>query len=89
MSTTVQLRIDSKVKVEAQKVLKKMGLDLSSAIKMFLSQVVNTRKIPFQILTENGYTSAEERRMIKETEWAKKHSKRYTSAKEAMDDILR
>ena len=75
MSTTLQLRIDSKVKADAQKILKKMGLDLSSAIKIFLSQVVNTRQIPFQIHTENGFTPSQERRMIKETEWAMKHVK--------------
>jgi len=89
MSTTLQLRIDAKVKTNAQKILKEMGLDLSSAIKMFLTQVVNTRKIPFQILTENGFTPAQERKIIKETEWAKKHGKRFTSAKEMLDDILK
>lgn len=89
MTTTLQLRIDPKVKSNAQKILKEMGLDLSSAIKMFLTQVINTRGIPFQVLTENGFTPAQERKIIKETEWIEKHGKRFTSAKEMLDDILK
>ncbi len=89
MSTTIQLRIDARVKSIAQEILKEMGLDLSSAIKMFLSQVILTRGIPFQVLTENGFTSAQERMMIKETELAEKHGKRFTNAKKMLDDILK
>ena len=88
MNATIQLRIDASTKNKAQKVLKELGLDLSSAVKLFLSKVVQTRSIPFLIVTENGYTLAQERRMIKETSWAKKHGKRFSSAKEMLDDIM-
>jgi len=82
MTTTVQLRIDSATKAQAQKILEKLGLDLSSGIKLFLTQVVRTKSIPFVARTENGYTPAEERQMIKETEWAIKHGKGYKSVDE-------
>ncbi len=88
MTTTVQLRIDSATKAQAQKILEKLGLDLSSGIKLFLNQVIRTKSIPFVARTENGYTLAQERRMIKETEWAIKHGKSFSSAKEMIDDIL-
>jgi addiction module RelB/DinJ family antitoxin len=88
MTTTVQLRIDAATKMQAQKILEKLGLDLSSGIKMFLSQVVRTKSIPFVARTENGYTPAREREIIRGAEWTKKHGKRYPSAKAMLDDIL-
>ncbi len=88
MNATVQLRIDASTKSKAQKVLKELGLDLSSAVKLFLTQVVYSSSVPFSIRTENGFTHAQERRIIKETEWAKKHGKRFTSARAMIDDML-
>lgn len=45
--TTLNIRIDEKLKNNAADVLQHMGLDLSSAIKMFLNQVVVKKGIPF------------------------------------------
>lgn len=83
MTKTLQIRIDSSVKSKAQKILEEMGLDMSSAVKLFLGQVIRSRSIPFEIRTVNGFTPAQENMMIKETEWAKKHGKRFSSVDEA------
>ena len=88
MTDTIQLRIDASTKSKAQKILKDLGLDLSSAVKLFLTQVVSSRSIPFHIVTANGYTPAQEKKMLKEAAWAKKHGKRFSSAKEMLDDIM-
>ena len=45
--TTLNIRIDEKLKNKASDVLGRMGLDLSSAIKMFLNQVVVKKGVPF------------------------------------------
>jgi len=87
MNTTLQIRIDSKDKIEAQKIFKKMGMDLSSGIKTFVRQVITDRAMPFQARTENGFTPEYEAMLIKESEWAKKHAKRYDSVKEMMADL--
>jgi len=89
MTATVQLRIDAATKAKAQKVLKGLGLDLSSAIKLFLTQLVYSSSVPFQIKTRNSFTPAQERRMIKEVERAQKHGKRFSSARAMIDDIMR
>ena len=89
MTTTVQLRIDSVTKRKAQKILEELGLDLSSGTKLFLSQVVRSKSIPFVIRTKNGFTPAQEREIIKEVEWTKKYGKRYTNAKEMLDELLK
>lgn len=86
--TTIQVRTDEKMKKAAQAILGKLGLDLSTAINMYLVQIVAKKGIPFQILTENGLTPAEEQEILKEMAWAKKYGKRYTSTKAMFDDIL-
>lgn len=88
-TTTINIRIDKKMKANAKKVAEKLGIDLSSAVKIFISKFVSMKGIPFEVRTINGFTEAQEMKMIKETEWALKHGKRYTSAKEMLDDILR
>lgn len=91
---TINVRTDEKLKRDATKVLSKMGLDLSRAIKMFLHQVVITESIPFEIRTPNGFTFEEEARLKKDiAEMEKKiltgKVKMYDSAKEMTDDILK
>lgn len=47
MNTTVNVRLEKKIKVEATKTLAGLGLDMSTAVKMFLYQVVAEQGIPF------------------------------------------
>ena len=63
--TTIQIRIDNETKKSAKRVLDKLGLDMSAAIKVFLKQVVIQQGVPFPILTENGLTPKEEQEILK------------------------
>ena len=63
--TTLQLRIDEKEKNAAKKVFKSLGLDMSSAVKIYFKQVVLTQSIPFPLLTENGLTVQQENAILK------------------------
>lgn len=47
MTTTVQIRIDAKTKALAQKAFKDMGMDLSSGVKIFLTEVAKEKTFPF------------------------------------------
>ncbi len=88
-TTTIQVRIDGKTKREAGKILEDLGLDFSSAMKIYLRQVVQEKALPFQPgRTANGFTSQYEQKLLKEEAWAMKHAKRFTSAKTMLDDIL-
>jgi DNA-damage-inducible protein J len=62
MTTTIQIRIDQKTKRAAEKTFKKMGLDTSSGIKLYLHQVIKSHSIPFTIRTANGFTPAQEKK---------------------------
>ncbi|MDP3976043.1 MAG: type II toxin-antitoxin system RelB/DinJ family antitoxin [bacterium] len=71
MSTTLQVRIDPKTKKAASKVFSNLGMDMSSAIKLYLQKVIATESIPFQIITQNGLTLQEELEILKASEEAK------------------
>jgi DNA-damage-inducible protein J len=88
MSTqTLNVRIDKNIKKQAQKVVEELGLDLSSAVKLFLNKVVMTKSIPFELRTVNGYTPEYEARLLKEVKNMKKNGKRYTNLDEMWREL--
>ncbi len=89
MTTTLQTRIDAKLKKDAKKALEAMGLDLSSGVKLFLTQVVRTQSIPFELFTADNLPESKKRQLVKEAKYALKHGKRYSSAEELHADILK
>ncbi|OIO52923.1 hypothetical protein AUJ46_06645 [Candidatus Peregrinibacteria bacterium CG1_02_54_53] len=89
MTTTIQVRTNQATKKTAQLILEKLGLDLSTAINIYLVQIIEKQGIPFEVVTENGMTPAEEKKILKEIVWAKRHGKRYASAKALHDAILK
>ncbi len=48
-STTLQVRLPVKLRDEASATLEEMGLDLPTAIRLYLTKVVRTRRIPFEL----------------------------------------
>jgi len=48
-ATNINIRTDSELKSKAQSVLSDLGLDLSTAINVFLNQIVYKQAIPFEI----------------------------------------
>jgi DNA-damage-inducible protein J len=48
-ATNINIRTDSELKSNAQSVLSSLGLDLSTAINVYLSQIVYRQAIPFEI----------------------------------------
>ncbi len=55
-SEQIQIRIDAVTKREAKKILYSLGIDMSSAIKLFFRQIINAKNIPFELRGENGLT---------------------------------
>ena len=84
-TSTIQLRIDKKTKDQAQIIFKKLGMDLSSGMKLYLMQVVRTKSIPFVARTVNGYTPEFEQMILRESADALKNGKRFKTVKELME----
>ncbi len=70
--TTVQIRIDEDTKNRAKDILNNLGLDMSTAIKVYFQQIIINKGIPFKLLTENGLIVEEEQEILKASEEAQR-----------------
>lgn len=64
MTTTMNIRVDKKIKKLAQAVAEGMGMDLSTCVRMLLTQMAQRGSLPLPRLTVNGFTEAEERELL-------------------------
>ena len=81
---TLNVRIDKNIKAKSGKTLSALGLDTSTAVRLFLHQVVVEKGLPF-IPTRNS--AAIRAQWDKEVADAKKNSRRYNTAEEALADL--
>ena len=52
--TSMSIRLDSEVKEQAQQVFKNLGMDMTTAINIFLRQAIQYQGLPFDVrLDEN------------------------------------
>lgn len=89
MATTVlQTRVDTKTKQEAENLFESLGLDIPTAIRLFLRQSINQQRIPFDIVppqynfTEETLVAIDEAHRISKDPTVKS----YSSAKELFED---
>lgn len=81
-TSTIHARIEPKLKKDAEKILKEVGLSMSDAINMFLRQVSMQKGIPFDVRIPN-----------KETQKAMREAdlgiglKRFSSVEELFKDL--
>ena len=68
-TSTLQIRVDSKLRREADKLFNDAGLDMSSAVRLFLRQSVIRRRLPFEVVSENPdpFWSAVNQRVLRES----------------------
>jgi len=51
-SANINIRVDKDVKSKAQNVFSALGLDMTSAVNIFLRQAIRKNGIPFDLVTE-------------------------------------
>lgn len=56
----IQVRVNTKLKQQAEALFEDLGLDMASAIRMFLKQSVMYQGIPFQVVRQPSYISQAE-----------------------------
>jgi DNA-damage-inducible protein J len=84
-TSTVQIRIEPELKASVEKVLDDLGLSMSSAISLFLKQVVLHDGLPFPVKIPNAETLAaihEVKDLI-----ANKHKEKGMTKKELYEDL--
>lgn len=68
MSNVVQLRVDAKTKKKVASIFADLGLDLSTGVKIYFQQVLRQKGIPFPLVTANGFTPEEGKKILRESE---------------------
>jgi DNA-damage-inducible protein J len=84
-SALIQVRVEPKLKSEVDDTLAANGLDIPTAIRMFLTKVLQVGGIPFEVRTYNAKTIAamEEANRVA----GDPHAKSYGSFGELLEDI--
>lgn len=65
MMSQINLRIDEKIKKDAEKTLDEIGLSMSSAITIFLKKVARENRIPFELNADPFYSEDNIKRLKK------------------------
>lgn len=89
MATVVlQTRVDTETKLEAESLFDSLGLDITTAIRLFLRQSINQQRIPFDIVPPKYNFSEETLAAIDEARRISKDSsvKSYSTVKELFED---
>lgn len=60
MKVSVNIKMDEDVRNQAKELFNKMGLDMTTAVNIFLIQSIREQKIPFQISTVKNEITEEE-----------------------------
>jgi DNA-damage-inducible protein J len=86
----LQVRMERSLKEEAEAVFAEMGLDTTTAIRIFFTKVARTRSIPFRLKAEPEFTPEQEARILQAWEESKDPanlSEPYTDVAEMFRDI--
>ena len=88
-TTNLNIRIDADLKKQAEEIFNELGLNMSTALTVFLRQTVRYNGIPFEMRldTPNAETIA----ALEEVELMKKNpalGKAYTDVDQMMKEIL-
>ena len=87
-TVNMSIRMDTELKKQADAMLADMGLNMTTAMNMFLRQVVRQGKIPFEIATD--IPNAETLAAMKEVDDminGKIPAKKYSSTDELFKDL--
>lgn len=88
-TTQLQIRIDAKTKKEAKNIFDNIGIDMSSAIKLFLQQTINAKNIPFEMRDENGMTLKNANILQEAIVDAENSTKHFNNVDDLIKDVLK
>ncbi len=91
LTSAINVQVDAKDKEEATRILKDLGLNMTTFINMAIKQVIKTDGIPFEISNsrvnkELKNAIKESNKIVKDIESGKKEG--YTNVRKMFEDIL-
>ena len=78
----IQVRIDDNIKAEADSLFASLGLDTSTAIRMFIAAALDNRGIPFSVVQKPDRDEA-----IRQAVERRKAGEKFYSIEESMEHI--
>ena len=68
-TSTLQIRVDSDLRRDADELFSRAGLDISSAVRLFLRQSVIRQRLPFEVVAvdPDPFLSATNQRVLGES----------------------
>ena len=77
MSSTIQVRVDDDLRTKSDNLFRELGIDTTSAIRIFLTQAVANNGFPFEIKkkTVNPYAAMSEDEFLQKLETSREQAK--------------
>lgn len=88
-TTNMNIRMDKEVKEQAQQIFAQLGMDMTTAVNVFLRQTIRYNGFPFELRLDTP--NAETMAAIQEVEQMKQNpslGKTYTDVEEMMKELL-
>jgi len=64
-ATNIQVRVDKSLKVEAEQLFADIGLDMPTAIRLFLKQAVINNGIPFPVERDPFFSKSNQAHLVR------------------------
>ena len=86
--TQLQVRIDTKTKRQAKKILEEIGMDASTAVNILFRQIVRTGTLPIDLRDVNGFRPAKAAELRESIKDAQASKKTFKNSKALVEDLL-
>ena len=82
--TSMSIRLDSKVKEQAQQVFNHLGMDMTTAINIFLRQAIQYQGLPFDVKIDENRKLLQ---VVTDVEQNRNMSRSFESVSDLMEDL--
>ena len=82
--TSMSIRLDSEVKEQAQQVFNHLGMDMTTAINIFLRQAIQYQGLPFDVKIDENRKLLQ---VVTDVEQNRNMSRSFESVSDLMDDL--
>lgn len=82
--TSMSIRLDSEVKEQAQKVFNNLGMDMTTAINIFLRQAIQYQGLPFDVRLDGNRKLLE---VLTDLDQNRNMSQPFESVSDLMEDL--
>lgn len=82
--TSMSIRLDSEVKEQAQQVFNNLGMDMTTAINIFLRQAIQYQGLPFDVRLDENWKLLE---VLTDLDQNRNMSQSFESVSDLMEDL--